>query len=248
MNVTDHSPLLESLRLREELQTTSDDARCRSSTAGNALRSSSGAAGSCGGCCSPPMWSASLSALLLAELLAPARDSVDAYSPQLEVLAFLATIPAWVVITKLYGLYDRDDERANHSTADEFGGRLPHGHGLHVARYRGHVRDRHRASVRVEARRLLGCRHRVRLRRPSRGEDAGAAERGLYPEHRHRRCGRRRPAGREEVPATTRNTGSTSSASSTPSRRSARRTWRTWRCSATQDDSPRSCATSTSSG
>jgi exopolysaccharide biosynthesis polyprenyl glycosylphosphotransferase len=26
-----------------------------------------------------------------------------------------------VVITKLYGLYDRDDERANHSTADEFG-------------------------------------------------------------------------------------------------------------------------------
>jgi FlaA1/EpsC-like NDP-sugar epimerase len=63
-----------------------------------------------------------VSALLLAEWLVPVRDSTDAYSPQLEVLAFLLTVPAWVVITKLYGLYNRDDERANHSTADDFGG------------------------------------------------------------------------------------------------------------------------------
>jgi exopolysaccharide biosynthesis polyprenyl glycosylphosphotransferase len=62
-----------------------------------------------------------VSAFLLAEWLAPV-NSADAYSPLQEILAFLLTLPAWVVITKLYGLYDHDDERANHSTADDFGG------------------------------------------------------------------------------------------------------------------------------
>jgi exopolysaccharide biosynthesis polyprenyl glycosylphosphotransferase len=62
-----------------------------------------------------------VSAFLLAEWLAPV-NSADAYSPLLEILAFVVTLPAWVVITKLYGLYDHDDERANHSTADDFGG------------------------------------------------------------------------------------------------------------------------------
>jgi exopolysaccharide biosynthesis polyprenyl glycosylphosphotransferase len=121
MNVTDHSPLLESVRLREELRTTLDertlqilDRRQRTAVVkrrGWLVRRMLLAADVVG----------LLSALLLAEWLAPASDSVDAYSPQLEVLVFLATIPAWVVITKLYGLYDRDDERPNHSTADEFG-------------------------------------------------------------------------------------------------------------------------------
>jgi exopolysaccharide biosynthesis polyprenyl glycosylphosphotransferase len=32
---------------------------------------------------------------------------------------FIAWLPAWVVAAKLYGLYDRDEERATHSTADE---------------------------------------------------------------------------------------------------------------------------------
>jgi exopolysaccharide biosynthesis polyprenyl glycosylphosphotransferase len=122
MSVTNHSPLLESLRLREELQTTVGertlqilDRRRRTAVVkrrGWLVRRMLLTADVVG----------LLSALLLAEWLAPARDSVDAYSPQLEVLAFLATVPAWVVITKLYGLYDRDDERANHSTADDFGG------------------------------------------------------------------------------------------------------------------------------
>src|SRR5690242_6451979 len=118
MNRTDHSPLLESPRLREELQTTLDDRTLeildrRQRTAvvkrrGWLVRRMLVAADVVG----------LLSALLLPELLAPARGSADAYSPQLEVLAFLVTIPAWVVITKLYSLYD---ERPNHSTADEFG-------------------------------------------------------------------------------------------------------------------------------
>lgn len=36
-----------------------------------------------------------------------------------ETVIFLATLPAWVVAAKLYGLYDRDEERAAHSTVDE---------------------------------------------------------------------------------------------------------------------------------
>jgi exopolysaccharide biosynthesis polyprenyl glycosylphosphotransferase len=32
---------------------------------------------------------------------------------------FVALLPAWIVVAKLYGLYNRDEERATHSTADE---------------------------------------------------------------------------------------------------------------------------------
>src|SRR5205823_4197371 len=32
---------------------------------------------------------------------------------------FVALLPVWVVTAKLYGLYDKDEERATHSTADE---------------------------------------------------------------------------------------------------------------------------------
>jgi exopolysaccharide biosynthesis polyprenyl glycosylphosphotransferase len=39
-----------------------------------------------------------------------------------ELLVFLAVIPAWVLAAKLYGLYDRDEDRADHSTADELVG------------------------------------------------------------------------------------------------------------------------------
>lgn len=36
-----------------------------------------------------------------------------------ETLVFIATLPAWVVGAKLYGLYDRDARTADHSTVDE---------------------------------------------------------------------------------------------------------------------------------
>ncbi len=32
---------------------------------------------------------------------------------------FLVSLPAWVIAAKLYGLYDRDDERTDHSTTDD---------------------------------------------------------------------------------------------------------------------------------
>ena len=37
-------------------------------------------------------------------------------------LLFVASLPAWIVVAKLYGLYDNDEERTDHSTADEFVG------------------------------------------------------------------------------------------------------------------------------
>jgi exopolysaccharide biosynthesis polyprenyl glycosylphosphotransferase len=36
-----------------------------------------------------------------------------------ETAAFLLSLPAWVLAAKLYGLYDRDEERTAHSTVDE---------------------------------------------------------------------------------------------------------------------------------
>ena len=37
-----------------------------------------------------------------------------------EAVVFLVTLPGWVVGAKLYGLYDRDSQNADHTTADEF--------------------------------------------------------------------------------------------------------------------------------
>ena len=122
MSVTDQTPLLQSLQLQEELRTTVDDRTLqildrRRRTAvvkrrGWLIRRMLLVAALAG----------LVGALLVAQWLAPSVDNVDAYSPRMEILAFLLTVPAWIVITKLYGLYDHDDERANHSTADDFGG------------------------------------------------------------------------------------------------------------------------------
>jgi exopolysaccharide biosynthesis polyprenyl glycosylphosphotransferase len=37
----------------------------------------------------------------------------------METMIFLGLLPVWVLAAKLYGLYDRDEEKARHSTADE---------------------------------------------------------------------------------------------------------------------------------
>ena len=43
-------------------------------------------------------------------------------TPSWNWLLFLAALPAWVVAAKLYSLYDRDEERTDHSTVDDFTG------------------------------------------------------------------------------------------------------------------------------
>jgi exopolysaccharide biosynthesis polyprenyl glycosylphosphotransferase len=122
LSVANQTPLRQNLQLQEELRTTVDartlqilDRRRRTAVVkrrGWLVRRMLLVADVIG----------LVGALLLAQWLAPAVDSADAYSPQLEIFAFLLTVPVWIVITKLYGLYDHDDERANHSTADDFGG------------------------------------------------------------------------------------------------------------------------------
>jgi exopolysaccharide biosynthesis polyprenyl glycosylphosphotransferase len=61
-----------------------------------------------------------VTAFALAELIFWDYD-VDSGKPgiSIESLIFLATLPLWVVGLKLYGLYDRDEEEADHSTSDE---------------------------------------------------------------------------------------------------------------------------------
>ncbi|OAI55276.1 hypothetical protein AYO48_04035 [Gaiella sp. SCGC AG-212-M14] len=59
-------------------------------------------------------------AFLLAEWLSGARiGAADHVDKRAEILIFALSIPAWIVVTKLYGLYDRDEERTDHSTADD---------------------------------------------------------------------------------------------------------------------------------
>lgn len=46
----------------------------------------------------------------------------DRFAIGLEFVAFALTLPIWVAAAKLYGLYEYDGERADHSTVDELAG------------------------------------------------------------------------------------------------------------------------------
>src|SRR5215207_7822971 len=58
-------------------------------------------------------------AFLITELLFRGSGVVDEVGIAVESVIFALALPAWVVAAKLYGLYDGDEERATHSTADE---------------------------------------------------------------------------------------------------------------------------------
>ena len=84
-----------------------------------------------------------------------------------EFLVFLACLPAWVVAAKLYGLYDRDEERAL-TRGRRDGRRLPPGHCRHVAASRGRVSVPADRAERAEAARVLAAGDRL---------DPGSAQR-----------------------------------------------------------------------
>ena len=65
---------------------------------------------------------ADVAALATAFLLAQAIYQRPGGEVLRETLLFLATLPVWVLLAKLNGLYDRDEERTDHSTADELAG------------------------------------------------------------------------------------------------------------------------------
>src|SRR5688572_2376481 len=63
---------------------------------------------------------ADIGGLLLAFGLATAFVGIgEGFDTRGEVLLLLASLPAWVVLAKLYGLYDADEAYADHTTVDD---------------------------------------------------------------------------------------------------------------------------------
>ncbi len=54
-----------------------------------------------------------LSAMLLAEFVSLRWG--QASDLRTEILIFALSLPLWIVVAKLYGLYERDEERMDHS-------------------------------------------------------------------------------------------------------------------------------------
>lgn len=64
-----------------------------------------------------------VTAFLIAELALGIGDSRgDHFGFNAEMLVFVLILPAWILAAKLHELYDRDEERADHSTVDDFVG------------------------------------------------------------------------------------------------------------------------------
>src|SRR5262249_10557691 len=63
-----------------------------------------------------------LTGYLVAMWLIPAAPGSDTVHPSWEVVLFAATLPLWVLLARIYGLYDRDEERTDHSTVDDIVG------------------------------------------------------------------------------------------------------------------------------
>lgn len=60
-----------------------------------------------------------VAAFVFAEWLVMPSASLTAIDFLDEIYIFVASLPVWIVVTKIYGLYDRDEERTDHSTADD---------------------------------------------------------------------------------------------------------------------------------
>ena len=58
-------------------------------------------------------------AFLISMLAFGDHPQSDRVSSMRELVLFLAALPLWIVLTKLYGLYERDEERTDHSTVDD---------------------------------------------------------------------------------------------------------------------------------
>ena len=58
-------------------------------------------------------------AFVAMQALIGSKGSPDAVAFADEAIFFAATLPLWIVGARLFGLYDRDEERADHSTSDD---------------------------------------------------------------------------------------------------------------------------------
>jgi exopolysaccharide biosynthesis polyprenyl glycosylphosphotransferase len=55
----------------------------------------------------------------IAALLTLSGSDEGSFAPEVEGLLFLGSLPLWILGARLYGLYNRDEARADHSTVDE---------------------------------------------------------------------------------------------------------------------------------
>jgi exopolysaccharide biosynthesis polyprenyl glycosylphosphotransferase len=63
-----------------------------------------------------------LAAMLFAEAIVGTRSDAGSVDSFTETLLLIASIPGWIIVAKLYGLYDKDEERTDHSTTDDLSG------------------------------------------------------------------------------------------------------------------------------
>ena len=63
-----------------------------------------------------------LTAYVLALAIVPSGTVIDRVELRWEVLLFVLSLPGWVLLARLHGLYDRDEERSDHSTVDDISG------------------------------------------------------------------------------------------------------------------------------
>ena len=63
-----------------------------------------------------------LLAFYISTLSVPSESTVTRIGPSGETILILASLPIWLLLFRFNGLYDRDEERADHSTSDEFFG------------------------------------------------------------------------------------------------------------------------------
>jgi exopolysaccharide biosynthesis polyprenyl glycosylphosphotransferase len=61
-------------------------------------------------------------AYLLGLVLAPAAAGTDTVAVWWEVVLFVVSLPLWVFLARAHSLYDRDEERSDHSTVDDIFG------------------------------------------------------------------------------------------------------------------------------
>jgi exopolysaccharide biosynthesis polyprenyl glycosylphosphotransferase len=61
-------------------------------------------------------------AFVFAMAVVPAAAASDKVGMQWELALFVASLPLWVVLARIHGLYDRDEERSDHSTVDDIFG------------------------------------------------------------------------------------------------------------------------------
>ncbi len=58
-------------------------------------------------------------AFVVAQVAFGADPRHDLVGPGLETIVFVLTLPVWIVAAQIYGLYERDEERTNHTTAED---------------------------------------------------------------------------------------------------------------------------------